>query len=215
MNFPHFLKDVYDYSVCWQMSVHERAAMLALLSQGLPNYKRAIEIGSYCGGFTRHLADHFDTVECFDLDFSQNVAAGRSNVKQYIGDSSKLVPETLPQFLNDNGKLDCSFILIDGNHEYDYVRSDLQNVLGYRPQGRGMILVHDSWFPPSRRAILETKFPNFVEFVDLDFCSGTALDNGTIVGGLALIITNDRKPPDATFEIRSSDWRGYDRMVRK
>lgn len=178
------------------MSPHERASILYLIDS-LPQRKVAVEIGSYAGGFLRQLVKHFDVVHSIDLTHNHLTKTdyNPASVVFHTGDSTKILPTLVPTLS------DVTFFLIDANHEYPFVRKDLAAVLSYVPTAPTYVLIHDSWYMPSRRAILDTCLllsepaketkhttclPNHVHFIDLDFASGEWA-NGQWMGGLALL----------------------------
>jgi hypothetical protein len=177
------------------MSRHERVSILALINS-LPQRKIAVEIGSYTGGFLRQLVKHFDKVISVDLTHQHLDKKDYSNVTFHTGDSTKVLPALIPTLT------DVSFFLIDGNHEYEYVKKDLANVLTYSPTTTTYVLIHDSWYIPSRRAILDTPMTKHVHFIDLDFCYGEWVGIKWM-GGLALLqlLPQERTEP---LQIRSS-----------
>lgn len=211
------LAKVYDYSVCWQMSPHERVACLSIIDEALfvghiwgDQELSAMEIGTFCGGLLRHLHENFSKVKCYDVDFGNlSHDLRQSEDIEFIQGDSRV---TLQNAFVDP-KFQPRFILIDANHEYEFVKSDLANVMKYVPGQVSYLLIHDSWYPPSRRAILECAWSPYVHFVDVDFCSGTVLENGTCVGGLCLVILGP-EPRTGDLEIRQSDVRAYNKLSR-
>ena len=187
---------IYDNSVCWQMSPHERASILYLIDS-IPKKSCAVEIGSYKGGFLRQLVKHFDAVHSVDLDHRNLVKSDYTNVEFHTGPGADVLPDLIPALH------DATFFLIDANHEYDYVRQDLANVLRYVPTSTTYVLVHDSWYKPSRQALLATEYPSHVHFVDLDYTSGEWTKKQWM-GGLALIqlLPQERAEPLAINQTR-------------
>jgi len=204
------LDDIYDYSVCWQMSPHERASILLLMKR-LPVASAAIEIGCYTGGFLRQLNKHFKEVISVDLDHKSidKTHPDFKGVEWFTGKSREQLPIAI-----ESAKSPVSFILIDGDHMYKGVQSDLGQSLSFTPKVEQIILVHDSWYYPSRSAILDFPFNDdpYTHFVDLDFCTGTYA-NGNWVGGLALIhrLPTPRK---GAVEVRESDELTYKRVTK-
>lgn len=204
------LDDIYDYSVCWQMSPHERASILLLLRR-LEYSTTAIEIGCYAGGFLRQLVATHQHVFSIDLDHKSLDKNHKdfSLVKWFTGPSKEQIPVALAA-----ATLPVSFMLIDGDHSYNGVSTDLYKCLEYIPTEECIILVHDSWYSPSRKALLDFPFHNYqhVHFVDLDFCTGTYA-NGNWVGGLALIHLLP-KPRTNELEVRQSDKLTYEEVIK-
>ena len=180
-------ENLYDNSVLWQMSPQERMAFFHVTSRvggGL-----ALEVGSYVGGSLRHLSADFENVISVDINFKNLANKGSyKNVTFMEGDSREVLPTVISHLNEEREQLD--FVLIDGNHEYEYVMADLENVLDYVPQKSTGILIHDSWYLPSRQAICACKKLRecpYVHFVDTDFCSGTMMNQTTCVGGFCYI----------------------------
>lgn len=196
------IRDIYDYSECWQMSTHERAAILYLIKL-LPRKVRAVEIGCYTGGFLRQLVKHFDEVISLDLTH-QHLNYTSSNIRYITGDSRVELPKLMRNIS------DCTFFLIDGNHSYEYVQADLANVLTYIPTSETIILLHDSWYTPTRKAILDTDFNAnpYINMVDVDFCSGSYANN-IWVGGLCLVhmLPAPRQDPLTITQSEVLSWR--------
>jgi cephalosporin hydroxylase len=187
----------YSNSPLWQMSPAERICFdyICESSEGV----LAVEIGSYCGGSLNHLARAHKKVYSVDIDH-KNLVSIPPNVHLFTGDSRRILPNLIRDFNRD--QVEVSLFHIDGNHEYEYVLSDLNNVLKYKPvsqYGVVYILLHDSWYKPTRQAIIDsdvTKNLN-VHFVDTDFCNGVFIDDKKLMGGLALI--------EMRFEERTED----------
>lgn len=204
------LDDIYDYSVCWQMSPQERASILLILRR-LEYSTTAIEIGCYTGGFLRQLVATHQHVFSIDLDHKLIDKNNRnfSLVSWFTGDSKEQIPIALT-----SATLPISFMLIDGDHSYNGVSTDLYKCLEYIPTTECIILVHDSWYGPSRKALLDFPFYNYkhVHFVDLDYCTGTFANNDW-VGGLALIHLLPN-PRIGQLEIRQSDQLTYQKVTK-
>lgn len=182
------LDEIFNNDVLWQMSYAEKASVLYLLGK-MEKRSVAIEIGSYKGGFLRVLSQHFDKVYSCDIDHSPIDKGQFTNVEWIEGDSIKTLPKLIQQ-INDNGE-DVNFILIDGDHSYETVLQDIHNVLLYQPKSEVILLIHDSWYEPSREAVNKANWNNspYVHLVEKDFVTGDLIgsDAGNFyVGGLAL-----------------------------
>lgn len=181
------LNSIYDNSILWQMSPHERTAFFYVLERCGNNL--ALEIGSFRGGSLQHLIQSFNQVISIDIDHSLlNKDVKGSNLTLLTGDSKELVPFVINHCNEQGEQLD--FVLIDANHEYDYVMADLENVLEYVPQADTTVLIHDSWYTPSRQAICNSEKLQscpYVHFVDTDFCGGNLMAPGKTIGGMCLI----------------------------
>lgn len=179
------LNELYDNTPLWQMAPYERASLLYVINkieQNTKNKITAVEIGSYCGGFTKELLKHFDNVFSIDIDHSKipkNIAY-HPCLKQIEGDSSKVLKSVLSIRLVD-------FILVDGDHSYNGVKNDLEAIAkSLPPTSSPLIFVHDAAYPDSRKALQEFKEKYTKYEVDLNFAPGLPFGE-TKVGGLAFI----------------------------
>lgn len=70
---------------------------------------------------------------------------------------------------------------------YDAVLQDINNVLLYQPKNEVLLLIHDSWYEPSREAINSANWNDspYVHFVEKDFVAGD-LFGDMLIGGLSL-----------------------------
>jgi len=159
------------------MSPAERTTILHLIHL-LPEKKLAIELGCYTGGFLRHLSKHFKHVTSFDLTHEYVNKEDYQNVTFVPGYS-------MDTFWINNR---ASFILIDGDHSYRTVMSDLGPVSIHKPCQETIILIHDSWYGPSRKAIIDSHLERnpYIHRIDLDLCSGS-WTGSRWVGGLCII----------------------------
>lgn len=186
------LDEVLAEDVLWQMSFAERAAILGIILD-MPSRNLAVEVGSYQGGFLRILSKYFSKVYSLDIDHSNLDKDLYTNVEWVKGDSKETLMN-LVEFTRDFTKEPVDLILIDGDHEYDTVKSDISNVLKLSPQ-ETVILIHDSWYEPSRKAILEANWAGnpYIHHVEVDFCTGDLMPNGIFIGGLALVRMSSQK----------------------
>lgn len=198
---------LYNNGPLWQMSSAERLCFLWAMHKVNPSI--AVEVGSYTGGSLQHSANHFEKVYSIDINHSRISGTYQSELTLITGDSVVELPELVDSLQGQ----DVTFWLIDGNHEYDYVKSDLNNVLLFKPKSETIVLLHDSWYEPSRRAILDSNLKNcpYVHFVDLDFCHGEYVGEKLIMGGLCLIVM---KPEirEGELEIKRSSNFTYERI---
>jgi hypothetical protein len=152
----------------WQMSLGERAAVEGVLARLRPAL--AIEIGSAQGAALRRIASYAGEVHSFDL--APPALPQPENVTLHTGDSHELLPAFLAELAEQGRNVD--FVLLDGDHSEQGVRSDLQDLLDSRALGRSVILVHDTANERVRRGIDAVRFTAWpkVVHVDLDCVAG-------------------------------------------
>jgi cephalosporin hydroxylase len=182
------VEKIYDGSVLWQMSPAERTILQQVLSK-IDKKNSAIEIGSFCGGSLRSLSQHFKKVYSCDVTHSCIVNIEQfTNVEFILGNSALTVP-ILVENIN-NGSEEIGLVIIDADHEYNGVYTDIQSISKLKPKKDMIILIHDSWYTPSRKAICDFDWnicPH-VHFIDTDFCAGDLISQNMTMGGLALIV---------------------------
>ncbi|MBM2840275.1 MAG: putative glycosyltransferase (group 1) [Bacteroidetes bacterium] len=161
----------------WQMTDADRCCLISILSRIKPDC--AIEVGTSSGGSLQVIARYSRQVYSIDIDttYREQLAHKYPNVEFLIGNSAALLPTLLKRLDNQGQAVD--FILIDGNHQYNAVRADVNAVLQYRPRRQLYILMHDTFNPPCRQGILDARWQDnpCVHDVDLDFVHGTISDH--------------------------------------
>ncbi|MFP5270920.1 class I SAM-dependent methyltransferase [Coleofasciculus sp.] len=185
----------------WQMSSAECCALIMLLDKIRP--KCAIEIGTAGGGSLSVLSKFSEKVYSFDIDTTliERLGSKFPNVELTIGRSQKTLPPILEQLANCGASLE--FVLIDGSHSYAGTKQDIENVLKFQPSTPLYILIHDSFNPVVRRAILDANWSSnrHVHWVNVDFIQGILSSNprfqGEMWGGfaLALLLPNPIEQP--------------------
>lgn len=198
------MENVYDKSFLegtWQMSNSERTALLYLLQRINPEL--SIEIGTYHGGSLAPISKYSKDVYSFDIDHSKFNKEKFNNAEYITGDSKITVPRIINQLNNDERNLE--FVLIDGDHSENGVRTDIESILNYIPKKPLYIIMHDSFNPYCRLGILNAPWESspYVHHVELDFIHGIFHQGKEFYrqmwGGLALAIllpekrTNDLK----------------------
>lgn len=175
------IKELYDQSVLWQMNAAERMAMFYLFDR-MPTKNKAIEVGSYKGGFTRVLANQFKRVVSIDIDHSNIVDKYKyENVEWLTGLSTDKIPIALSIHHN------VDFILIDGDHSCKGVYEDIEACIKFTRMTSPLILVHDAAYSESRKALIEIgKRYGDSYYVDINFVPGVPFNDG-LIGGLAII----------------------------
>jgi hypothetical protein len=183
---------LYPGCLCdhWQINDSERLALTALLSRHRP--RCSIEVGTYRGGSLSLISQYSEMVFSIDTDpaVSENLAYLK-NVSFLTGPSFVILPLLLKEL--DHSGIAVDFILIDGDHSAEGVRGDLSIVLSYVPRKPLFMMLHDSFNPGCRSAMLKAEWgrSGYVDFVDLDFIPGRLVEHGgegqgEMWGGLAL-----------------------------
>jgi hypothetical protein len=157
----------------WEMAPGEQAALVFLLQNLRP--KVAIEIGTRFGGSLQVLAQFCERVYSIDIDpeVPKRLAGRFPNVEYMIGSSKSLLPPLLDRLQKEGAEL--SFALVDGDHTTEGVRSDIDNLLRFRPTVPLYVIMHDSFNPNCRRGLKEARWADspYVHAVELDFVAGT------------------------------------------
>lgn len=194
ISFPNFLED--DFCLEWHMSRNERYAFIKLLEKIKP--KTAIEIGCFKGGSLEVLSKYCEKVYSIDInpEVKKSLDGKFSNAEIHIGKSSVVVPRILKKIADNNEEL--QFVLIDGEHTFKGVKSDISHFLKIEPKNNIFIVFHDSFNPICRKAIKKTNYNNspYVHYVELDFISGVFNPKKLyrqMWGGLALVLLKPKK----------------------
>lgn len=176
----------------WQMSFGERAAFEGVLTQAQPRV--AVEIGTAEGGSLRRLSARCRHVHSIDLDHTPVAGWVPDNVTLHTGASADVLPGVL-RSLSDSGET-VDLALVDGDHSYAGVRSDLQALLASRSMSRSVILLHDTMNAEVRAGIESVgldRHPSVV-YIELDFVPGYVYRRGsardTAWGGLGLVVVD-------------------------
>ncbi|WP_238254614.1 class I SAM-dependent methyltransferase [Methylorubrum podarium] len=194
----------------WHMTFGERAGLLHVLR--MANSEVSIEIGTFLGGSLAPISHYSQIVYTFDIDANQHRDTKRhDNVNYITGDSNSTLPAVISR-LNKSAQ-EINFILIDGSHEADGVRADIDNCLQYIPKTNPTyILMHDSSNPTVRRGIAAAGWEDcaYVHAVDFDYVPGLMHDRADIRneiwGGLALaVLLPEKRAGELTFA-RSYDY---------
>jgi hypothetical protein len=174
------------------MTLGERSAMEGVLAQS--EDRLAIEIGTAEGGSLRRIAAHADEVHSFDLVLPQVSLDEMPNVTLHTGDSHQLLPEVLEQFAEEGRNVD--FVLVDGDHSADGVRSDLEDLLSSPAIADTVILIHDSMNEQVRSGLDAVRYAAHpkVAHVNLDFVPGYMFRDPDhrheLWGGLGLVVVD-------------------------
>lgn len=185
----------------WQMTLQERVALTFLLQQRQP--RLAIEVGTSFGGALDVIAGLSAQVYSLDIDPTvvERLQEGHPEVNFLTGDSSQTLPGLLNNLRAEGHEPD--FILLDGGHTTEALSADLQAVLRHDPQDL-WLLMHDSFNPDCRKAILEADWAaaKHLQYLEVDFVSGIVHERDhlrdTMWGGLSLAIFAANPLTDAT-----------------
>ena len=208
--FPHS-------NLRWLMSSAERAALLRVLE--VAEAPGAIEVGTAYGGCLEQIRRHAEFVYSIDLlpEIGARLASGMPNVEFLAGDSKDLIGVALRKCVER--RKPPGFILIDGDHRYEGVRSDINAVLQFRPERPLWVLMHDSSNPECRAGIADAAWQSnpCVHSVELDFVMGTLSDDPDFVnmiwGGLAIALLLP-EPRQGALKINASGARSQAALYR-
>ena len=199
-NEPTFLFD--DLPLRWQMTRCEKYAFASVIEQANPEV--AIEIGTYKGGSLQVLSKKAKKVYSIDTspECKETLDKHFDNVEFLTGDSKQILPSLLNRIKDKNESL--GFILIDGDHSAEGVRTDINAVLQYVPTSPVYIVFHDSFNPTCREGILAADWQlcSYIHYVEVDFIPGVyhyeAFDTArprSMWGGLSLALMLPEKRP--------------------
>ncbi|WP_442507914.1 class I SAM-dependent methyltransferase [Novipirellula sp. SH528] len=192
-NDPTFIFD--QLPLHWQMTRSEKYAFASLVEKAAAEV--AIEIGTYKGGSLQVISPHVKKVYSIDssVECKNTLSSKFDNVEFLTGDSKQLLPSLLDEISRRDEPL--GFVLIDGDHTFEGVRSDINAVLQYKPIRPMYVVFHDSFHPECREGILAAQWHDcrHVHFVEVDFISGVFHFDGfdtapprSMYGGLAVAI---------------------------
>lgn len=207
-NGPTFMLD--DLPLHWQMTRWEKYALYSLLNYIRPEV--AIEIGTYKGGSLQVISNLARKVYSVDIspEPQQHLKSRFSNVEFLVGDSKSILPDLLQRIAHQGE--DLGFILIDGDHSTEGVRSDINIILAnYKPVCPLYIIMHDAFNPECRAGILSANWPDcrYVHFLEIDFIPGvyhfeafdTAESKSMWAGfALALMLPYERSKPLTIYQ---------------
>lgn len=172
-NINKFLFPDYDTDAGWLMNSGERAFFYYVLQNF--NIDRSIEIGRYRGGSTIPMAMYSN--KCYSIDpFPiEHPMYKDLPTLELIDDYSWNVLSTIL-----SNEPDVNLILVDGDHETDSVKRELDLILEYIPSTYTIVLIHDTFYPQERAAMNSVDWSKYkhVHFVDLDFMCGTRWELG-------------------------------------
>jgi len=208
--------EIFDYPLYWEMTTNEKLVLVHLLEDIKPIV--SIEIGCKKGGSLQVISEY--SKEVFSLDIDPAVKILKKdfpNVDFVIGDSKETLPKLLKKLSEEDKSPD--FILVDGEHSTEGVRSDINFILESSITKPLTILMHDSFNPNCRRGMLTANYAanKNVHFVDIDFLQGTysvsKAVSGEMWGGFGMIYLK----PGARInepEIKQSLQYSFERTLR-
>lgn len=175
----------------YSQQVPEQVNDLIKLTQN--GKKRVIEIGFNAGHSAEVFLENNPELELvsFDLGSHKYVSVAKEYIDAtypnrhtlILGDSTKTIPEYLQR--NKDKKFD--FIFIDGGHEYEIAKTDIQNCFNFAHKDSIVALDdtmytrgwHQGWTVGPTRAWLEALEQNKIEeFERRDYCHGRGMSWG-------------------------------------
>lgn len=194
----------------WQMNESERLSLLGVLSRIKPNC--SIEIGTYMGGSLSLISQYSKAVFSIDIDPSIPQKFKQfDNVSFFTGTSKTILPLLFEEL--DKQDMPINFILIDGDHSYNGVKSDINLILNYKPKEPLMVLMHDSMNPDCRRGMLDADWNKslYAHYVDIDFVPGRIVEHGggghgELWGGLGMFYMLPIARENELIIKKSSQW---------
>jgi len=214
LGFQTFMPSIFNTTIFgeqfdtdWHMQGGERATMLYLLNAVRPQV--SVEIGTFRCGSLRPIAHLSKRVYTFDIDPNQHRAkTDFPNVEFVTGDTAVTLQPVIEMLSSGEDSLD--FILIDGSHETEGVRIDIEACLRYHPRKSPCIIVmHDSSNPVVRQGIMAADWNGcpYVHGLDLDFVPGALYGRADIRnqiwGGLAVAVLLP-EPRSGALEIQAN-----------
>lgn len=167
---PTFLFD--NLPLHWLMTRCEKYAFASVIE--IANPYVAIEIGTYKGGSLQIISKKAKRVYSIDTspECKETLGEHFDNVEFLTGDSKQLLSSLLNRIRDKNESL--GFVLIDGDHSTEGVRTDINAVLQYVPVCPLYVVFHDSFNPPCREGILSADWQlcSYIHYVEVDFIPG-------------------------------------------
>lgn len=181
----------------WFMSPAEQMVIISLVGNLKP--KLAIEIGTMHGGCLTVISKFADKVYSIDIDpkVAEKLHDRFSNVEFLTGSSRDILPPLLSNLAHE--KQELGFVLVDGDHSAEGVRTDIDMLLKYTPCVPLYIFMHDSMNPDCRSGMRAADWASnpYVHTVELDLVVGILTPVPRIYGqaweGLALAIMEPEK----------------------
>ncbi len=202
----------------WQMTRVERLGFLHLLKTFQPEI--ALEVGTDKGGSLQAMMQHAKGAISIDINSANQTVLQKmpcfANVEFVAGDSATVLPE-LVQIINTNG-LPVSFILVDGDHSAAGAHRDIEAVLKIVPRQPTCLIMHDSFMPTVRQAILNINWQAnpHVHYIETDYVHGSFLPMDAqrfkMVGGLAVALLKP-EPRNGALQLYQSHQYAFQAML--
>ncbi len=189
-------KQVVEGSFGW-----DRWGLLSVLSDYVLNYNKGaiIEIG--CGESSiilSKLAEKYK-VWCYHIEFSKSGVENMKNTKGYFGKYSLIFNMKSDEFFEKHRKIDplppIALAFIDGDHEYEQVERDFDNVWEKVIPG-GYVFLHDtlpaddSWKVPEKCGGVYRLRQDLEGFTDLPGYNIFTFDRSAFDTGLTMVRKN-------------------------
>jgi hypothetical protein len=142
------LKNLYEEVISGQFK-WERWGLLSVLCDYVLCYTQGdiVEIG--CGESSIHLSKLAEKYNrrCFHCEYSKSGVENMKNTKGYFGKNSEVYTGKSDDFFKEVNLPNIALAFIDGDHTYEQVKKDFDNIFKFVVRG-GYIFLHDT-FPPN------------------------------------------------------------------
>ena len=195
----------------WEMSRVERMAFQHLLGNLQPTI--ALEVGTGDGGSLQAIMQYANEAISIDVDIAKQTSLQKlpcfNGVEFIAGESAKVLPEVV-QLINKS-QLNVNFVYIDGDQSTVGAQRDFEAALKIIPKQTTCIVMHNSFLPQVRRAMLNVNWQEnaHVHYVDIDYVQGAyvPMEYGAckLIGGLAVALLKPEPRTEALDIYRSYD----------
>jgi len=202
---------VDNITLPWEMSRVERMAFQHLLGNLQPAI--ALEVGTGDGGSLQAIMQYADEAISIDVNVATQTSLQKlpcfKGVEFIAGESAKVLPDVV-QLINKN-QLNVNFIYIDGDQSTAGAQNDFETALKIIPKQPTCIVMHNSFLPQVRRAMLNVNWSGnaHVHYVDIDYVQGAyvPMEYGAckLIGGLAVALLKPEPRTEALDIYRSYD----------
>jgi hypothetical protein len=199
----------YYHKNDWSMENYERMGICYLL-QNMITKNNALIIGS-CNGLLNLLSSQFKQVVTINPSFE--------NLDKTLFDNVKFIENTCnPTALLNILKLadlePFDLLVIDADHDYKFIYNHLTVLTTYKPKNDLFILVHDTWYLPTRLGFNDVNwnYSKYIHFIDMDFTPGVKIKGNKFVGGLGFIIM---RPIERTNDITMKQMKYHYKVATK